>query len=139
MSDSKISITKVLICLPKPLYAPAGVIWQISGDLLRAGYHVDEFQFFHILVPQLLTNEPYLVLVSSDLLDLSDYTNTDRAAMIRTAMLLPQSSFIIWDKTRLWKPTDTPDPSNLQIWKDQETNSVTQKILKLLKQDETSE
>lgn len=129
MSDSKISITKVLICLPKPLFAPAGVIWQISGDLLKSGYDVDEFQFFHILTPQLLSNQPYACLVSSELLDLSDSAHTDRAILVRAALFLPNSIFIVWDRMNLWESTDSSNPTNLEVWNGLETNDITKKLL----------
>lgn len=129
MKSRRNSISKVLICLPKPLYAPAGVIWQISGDLLKCGYDVDEFQFFHVLTPQLLNNQPYACLVSSELLDLSDSTNTDRAILVRAALLLPKSTFIVWDKMNLWEPTDSSNPTNLEVWNDLETNDITKRLL----------
>jgi hypothetical protein len=125
-------ISKILIALPKPLFAPAGVIWQISGDLIRAGYDVSEVQFFHLLIPLLFSTEPYLVLVSTEILDLEDTTHVDRATLIRAAQAFPKNISIVWDKKSLWQDTDTLNPTNLLVWKDLETNDVTKKILKLL-------
>lgn len=124
--------SKILIALPKPLYAKAGLIWQISGDLIHAGFNVDEVQFFHVLVPMLFSVEPYLVLVSTEIIDLGDVTNSDRATLIRAAKSFPKSMFIVWDKQNIWTPTDNSNPDNLKIWNDFETNEITQKILRLL-------
>lgn len=121
---------QILIALPKPLYAPAGLLWQISGDLIRSGFcNVIEVQFFHVLVPLLFSTEPYIVLVSAELLDLGDTTNSDRATLNRASKSFPQSTFIVWDKKQAWEPTDTPNPSNLEVWNDLETNDITKKLL----------
>lgn len=126
----KNQITKALICLPKPQWAPAGVIWSISGAILQnTKCVVDEFQYWHIVVPELFNHSPYLLLVSSELLDLNDHMNTDRSILLRAAQAYPESTFIIWDKNRTWESTDTPNPTNLEVWNDLETNDITKKLL----------
>lgn len=122
----------ILICLPKPTWSPAGIIWSISGSLMKQGYNVCECQYFYLQVPQLFSSERYLALISSDLMDLNDYTNSDRATVIRAAQAFPKNIYIVWDKKQLWEPTDTANPTNLLVWTDSETDEVTKKVLKLL-------
>lgn len=133
MIKNKSPISKVLVCLPKPLFAPAGINWSISGAILQnTKCNVDEYQFWHVVVPSLFNHDPYLLLVSSDLLDLNDFMNSDRSILLRASQAFSQSFFIIWDKKKLWEPTDTPNPTNLLVWTDNETDVVTKKILRLL-------
>jgi hypothetical protein len=80
----------------------------------------------------LFSHEAYLFLVSSELLDLNDYMNGDRSVLVRAAQNFSQSLYIIWDKKQLWESTDTPNPANLLVWTDLETDEVTNKTLKLL-------
>lgn len=133
MSDSQSQFKRIIVAIKKPIFSPAGVIHQTRGDLIRAGFKVDEFQFFHVVLPQLMTNEPYIALIAADLLDLNDYMNSDRAAVIQMARLLPQSIFIIWDKLGRWKVDEESSPPNVLVWTDSETNMVTTKIFKLLR------
>ena len=132
MNIAQSQFKKIFVAISKPLFSPAGVIHQTSGDLIRAGYKVDEFQFFHVVLPQLMTNEPYIALISADLLDLNDYMNSDRAAVIQMARLLPKSVFIIWDKAGHWELYEESSPPNILVWTDSETNVVTAKIFKML-------
>jgi hypothetical protein len=128
--NNKAFVSKVFICLPKPQFSPAGVIWSISGAILQhTKCKLDEYQFWHVVLPQLFNHEPYLLLVSTELLDLDDYTNCDRSILLRAANAFPQSIFIIWDKQGIWGQADSPDPSNLEIWNELETNEVTRKLL----------
>ena len=132
MSNSA-SIKKVFVCLPKPQWAPAGVIWSLSGSILQnTKCSLDEYQYWHVVVPSLFNHDPYLLLVSSELLDLTDYMNTDRSILLRAAQAFPHSLFVIWDKKKMFEPTDTPNPTNLLVWTDIETDMVTKKMLKLL-------
>jgi len=133
MSKAKPPISKVLVCLPKPLWANAGIIWSISGAILQnTKCYLDEYQFWYLVIPSLFNRDPYLLLVSSKLLDLEDVANVDRAILLRAAQAFPTSLFVIWDKEKLWEPTDSPNPANVLVWTDPETGDVTKKILSLL-------
>ena len=128
---TKVKYEKVLLGLPRPIWTPVACHWQITGDLNRKGFTAIEIAFFHTLLPELLTPQLYIAVIHSQLLDLEDSANCDRATLIKLSLLLPKSIFIIWDKNDSWEACETL-PKNLLVWSHTETNDITQNILKLL-------
>lgn len=123
---------RVLLGLPYSVWAPVATHWQVTGNLARLGINAVEIHFFHTLLPEMLSTYPYIAVIHSDLLDLKDTANCDRAILIKIAELLPQSLYVVWNHSLAWEPTETPLPRNLEVWSNVQTSEVTQRILNLL-------
>lgn len=121
----------IFLALPRVMFAPEAVHWQITTDLRRQGLSVTDGSFFHTLMPELLTRTSYIAVIHSKLLDLDDTANCDRATLVKLAKLLPQSFFVVWDQKGLWKISSAVLPGNLQVWNQRGADELTQSVLKL--------
>ena len=112
-----IGIERILLGLPIPLGIPVAVRWELTGLLRRVHSKVDEFNYFQVMMPQMLVPCRYIAVINSRLLDLDDVTNSDRATVMNLAKLFRENTFVLWDPKGLW--ADSPGmPSNLILRKD---------------------
>ncbi len=108
-------IKKVILGLEKPIWTVVASQWQITSDLRESGFEAIEANYLHTLLPLLIDPVSYACLLRTNLLDLDDKANCDRALIYKLCKTFPQYMYFVWDSNQKWGERSASDPNNLIV------------------------
>ena len=116
MGNNKLKqIEKVILGLEKPIWTVVASQWQITSDLRKSGFEAIEANYLHTLLPLLIDPVSYTCLLRTNLLDLDDKANCDRALIYKLCKTFPQNMYFVWDSNQKWGERSASDPNNLIV------------------------
>lgn len=106
---------KILIGFYHPfgtLPPPIGSIRDNKKDTIQTL----TFNYWLVMVPELICRESYLAVVDTRLLCLEDISNSDQALLIKLCRFFPQNIYVLNDPRRQWE-VRSDAPKNLLLWR----------------------